>query len=79
MTEITLNGEVYVKKDEIEIDYEMAVLYFKNLEEYKFIELVDEIVLKMLEGKYEDLSNLMEGNMNTNRTLLKIHYAVNSY
>jgi len=79
MTEITLNGEVYVKKDEIEVDYEMAVSYFKNLEEYKFIELVDEIVLKMLEGKYEDLSNLMEGNMNTNRTLLKIHYAVNSY
>ena len=29
MTEITLNGEVYVKKDEIEIDYEMAVSYFK--------------------------------------------------
>jgi len=79
MTEITLNGEVYVKKNEIEIDYEMAVLYFKNLEEYKFIELVDEIVLKMLERKYDSLKELMEGHSNSNRTLLKIHYAVNSY
>jgi len=79
MTEITLNGEVYVKKDEIEIDYEMAVLYFKNLEEYKFIELVDEIVSSKLKDVYDDLSNLMEGHSNINRTLLKIHYAVNSY
>jgi len=29
MTEITLNSEVYVKKDEIEIDYEMAVNILK--------------------------------------------------
>jgi len=44
MTEITLNGEVYVKKDEIEVDHEIAVKYFKNLDDYKFVQLVDEIV-----------------------------------
>jgi len=75
MTEITLNGEVYVKKSEIEMDYEMAVNYFKNLEEYKFIALVNETVLEMLKGKYDDLESLMEGRCNTNRHLLKIHYA----
>jgi len=75
MTEITLNGEVYVKKDEIKVDHEMVVTYFKNIEEYKFIQLVDEIVLEMLKGKYDDLESLMEGHCNTNRTLLKIHYA----
>jgi len=81
MTEITLNGEVYVKKNEIEVDHEMAVLYFKNLDDYKFIQLVDEIVLEMLKDRYDDLSNLMEGhsNSNTNRTLLKIHYATHDY
>jgi len=50
MTEITLNGEVYVKKSKIEIDHEMAVSYFKNIEEYKFIQLVDEIVLDEILG-----------------------------
>ena len=79
MTEITLNGEVYVKKDEIEVDHEIAVKYFKNLEEYKFIELVDDIVSEMLKGKYDDLESLIEGHCNTNRTLLKIHYAVYNY
>jgi len=79
MTEITLNDEVYVKKNEIKVDHEMAVNYFKNLEEHKFIELVDEIVSEMLKGKYDDLENLMEGHFNTNRALLKIHYAVYNY
>jgi len=79
MTEITLNGEVYVKKDEIEVDHEIAVKYFKNLDDYKFVQLVDEIVLEMLKDRYDDLESLMEGHSNTNRALLKIHYATHDY
>jgi len=33
----------------------------------------------MLKGKYDDLESLMEGHCNTNRTLLKIHYATHDY
>ena len=80
MTEITLNGETYVKKNEIEIDHEMAVAYFKNLEDWKFIDLVQETVEEKLKDVYDDLNSLMmNGHSNSNRDLLKIHYATYNY